>query len=95
MARITLDRLAPSCLPNPSGEEDCARKQLDHVWLNGEADARLGEPGWTARSGRAWLCPMTRCPGAGSMLTGPGAQAPGQFAASHSGRGLASFALCG
>ncbi|MFP4328871.1 MAG: ATP-binding cassette domain-containing protein, partial [Paracoccaceae bacterium] len=45
MARITLDNLAHSYLPNPRGEEDYALKQLDHVWQDGEAYALLGASG--------------------------------------------------
>ena len=45
MAKITLDNLAHSYLPNPQGEEDFALKQLDHVWNDGEAYALLGASG--------------------------------------------------
>jgi len=45
MARITLDNLAHSYLPNPRGEDDYALKQLDHVWGDGEAYALLGASG--------------------------------------------------
>ncbi len=45
MAQITLDNLAHSYLPNPSGEDDWALKQLDHVWQDGEAYALLGASG--------------------------------------------------
>ena len=45
MARITLDNLAHSYLPNPKGEADFALKQLDHVWGDGEAYALLGSSG--------------------------------------------------
>ncbi|MFD1911130.1 ABC transporter ATP-binding protein [Halodurantibacterium flavum] len=45
MAKITLDNLAHSYLPNPKGEADYALKQLDHVWGDGEAYALLGASG--------------------------------------------------
>ncbi|TCP60961.1 carbohydrate ABC transporter ATP-binding protein (CUT1 family) [Rhodovulum bhavnagarense] len=45
MARITLDNLAHSYLPDPRGEDDYALKQLDHVWQDGEAYALLGASG--------------------------------------------------
>ena len=45
MAKITLDNLAHSYLPNPSGEEDYALKELNHDWIDGEAYALLGASG--------------------------------------------------
>ncbi len=45
MAKITLDNLAHSYLPNPKSEDDYALKQLDHVWADGEAYALLGASG--------------------------------------------------
>ena len=45
MAKITLDNLAHSYLPNPGAEDDYALKQLDHVWADGEAYALLGSSG--------------------------------------------------
>ena len=45
MAKITLDNLAHSYLPNPMGEDDYALKTLDHVWGDGEAYALLGASG--------------------------------------------------
>ncbi|MBK0327981.1 ABC transporter ATP-binding protein [Rhodobacteraceae bacterium F11138] len=45
MAKITLDNLAHSYLPNPAGEEDYALKALNHVWVDGEAYALLGASG--------------------------------------------------
>jgi glycerol transport system ATP-binding protein len=45
MARITLQHLAHSYLPNPRGEDDFALKELDHVWADGEAYALLGASG--------------------------------------------------
>ncbi|MEJ6392141.1 ABC transporter ATP-binding protein [Gymnodinialimonas sp. 2305UL16-5] len=45
MAQITLSNLAHSYLPNPSGEEDYALKELNHVWNDGEAYALLGSSG--------------------------------------------------
>src|SRR6056297_1686012 len=45
MARITLDALAHSYLPNPKGEDDYALKELNHVWADGEAYALLGPSG--------------------------------------------------
>jgi len=45
MAKITLDNLAHSYLPDPASEEDWALKQLDHVWGDGEAYALLGASG--------------------------------------------------
>ena len=45
MAEITLDNLAHSYAKAPSGEEDYALKQLDHVWADGEAYALLGASG--------------------------------------------------
>jgi glycerol transport system ATP-binding protein len=45
MAKITLDNLAHSYLPNPKSEEDFALKELDHVWNDGEAYALLGSSG--------------------------------------------------
>ncbi|TRD23318.1 ABC transporter ATP-binding protein [Palleronia caenipelagi] len=45
MARITLENLAHSYLPNPQGEEDFALKELNHDWIDGEAYALLGASG--------------------------------------------------
>jgi glycerol transport system ATP-binding protein len=45
MAKITLDNLAHSYLPDPRGEEDYALKRLDHEWTDGEAYALLGASG--------------------------------------------------
>ncbi len=45
MAKITLDNLAHSYLPNPSSEEDYALKELNHDWADGEAYALLGASG--------------------------------------------------
>jgi glycerol transport system ATP-binding protein len=45
MAKITLDNLAHSYLPNPKSEEDFALKELNHEWTDGEAYALLGSSG--------------------------------------------------
>jgi glycerol transport system ATP-binding protein len=45
MAKITLDNLAHSYLPNPGGEDDYALKELNHDWVDGEAYALLGASG--------------------------------------------------
>jgi glycerol transport system ATP-binding protein len=45
MARITLDRLAHSYKPNPSGPHDYALKEINHVWNQGGAYALLGPSG--------------------------------------------------
>jgi glycerol transport system ATP-binding protein len=45
MAKITLDNLAHSYLPNPASEDDYALKELNHVWADGEAYALLGASG--------------------------------------------------
>jgi glycerol transport system ATP-binding protein len=45
MAKITLDNLAHSYLPNPAGEDDYALKELNHDWTDGEAYALLGASG--------------------------------------------------
>jgi glycerol transport system ATP-binding protein len=45
MARITLDNLAHSYLPNPKTEADFALKPMDHVWQDGGAYALLGPSG--------------------------------------------------
>ena len=45
MAKITLDNLAHSYLPQPKGEDDYALKELDHDWNDGEAYALLGASG--------------------------------------------------
>ncbi|KJZ18321.1 ABC transporter ATP-binding protein [Loktanella sp. S4079] len=45
MAKITLDNLAHSYLPNPGGEDDYALKELNHDWTDGEAYALLGSSG--------------------------------------------------
>ena len=45
MAKITLDNLAHSYLPNPQGEQDYALKELNHDWVDGEAYALLGSSG--------------------------------------------------
>ncbi|MEM9909748.1 MAG: ABC transporter ATP-binding protein [Pseudomonadota bacterium] len=45
MAKITLDNLAHSYMPNPSDEADFALKELNHVWADGEAYALLGASG--------------------------------------------------
>jgi len=45
MARITLDKLAHSYLPNPKREADFALKEIDHVWNDGGAYALLGPSG--------------------------------------------------
>lgn len=45
MAKITLDNLAHSYLPNATSEDDFALKELNHVWGDGEAYALLGSSG--------------------------------------------------
>ncbi|WP_095587246.1 ABC transporter ATP-binding protein [Actibacterium ureilyticum] len=45
MARITLQNLRHSYLPNPSGPDDYALKEIDHVWEDGGAYALLGPSG--------------------------------------------------
>ncbi|MBN2906272.1 MAG: ABC transporter ATP-binding protein [Rhodobacteraceae bacterium] len=45
MAKITLENLAHSYLPNPTGPEDFALKELNHDWADGEAYALLGASG--------------------------------------------------
>ena len=45
MAKITLDNLAHSYLPEPTGPEDYALKELNHDWVDGEAYALLGASG--------------------------------------------------
>src|SRR6056297_501586 len=45
MARITLDNLAHSYLPNPKSENDFALKELNHDWEDGAAYALLGSSG--------------------------------------------------
>ena len=45
MAKITLDNLAHSYMPNPGTEDDYALKELNHVWADGEAYALLGSSG--------------------------------------------------
>lgn len=45
MAKITLDNLAHSYLPNPKSEDDYALKELNHDWGDGEAYALLGASG--------------------------------------------------
>ncbi|WP_424987548.1 ABC transporter ATP-binding protein [Microbulbifer sp. S227A] len=45
MAKITLDNLAHSYLPNPKGEDDFALKELNHDWDDGAAYALLGASG--------------------------------------------------
>ncbi len=45
MAKITLDNLAHSYLPNPTQEDDYALKELNHDWVDGEAYALLGASG--------------------------------------------------
>lgn len=45
MAKITLDNLAHSYLPNPKSEDDYALKELNHDWADGEAYALLGASG--------------------------------------------------
>jgi len=45
MARITLDRLRHSYLPNPSGPQDYAIKEIDLDWEDGGAYALLGPSG--------------------------------------------------
>ena len=45
MAKITLDNLAHSYLPNPQKEDDFALKELNHDWVDGEAYALLGSSG--------------------------------------------------
>ncbi|SDW24786.1 ABC transporter ATP-binding protein [Roseicitreum antarcticum] len=45
MAKITLDNLAHSYLPNPKSEGDYALKELNHDWADGEAYALLGSSG--------------------------------------------------
>ena len=39
MAKITLDNLAHSYLPNPASEDDYALKELNHDWDDGAAYA--------------------------------------------------------
>src|SRR6056297_2777625 len=45
MAKITLDNLAHSYLPNPKSEADFALKELNHDWDDGAAYALLGSSG--------------------------------------------------
>ncbi|MEH6737212.1 MAG: ABC transporter ATP-binding protein [Sulfitobacter sp.] len=45
MAKITLENLAHSYLPNPKNEDDFALKELNHDWVDGEAYALLGSSG--------------------------------------------------
>ncbi|SEL27361.1 ABC transporter ATP-binding protein [Roseovarius nanhaiticus] len=45
MAKITLDNLAHSYMPNPKSEDDFALKELNHDWTDGEAYALLGASG--------------------------------------------------
>lgn len=45
MARITLDNLAHSYLPQPKSDADFALKELNHVWQDGGAYALLGASG--------------------------------------------------
>ena len=45
MAKITLDNLAHSYLPNPTRGEDYALKELNYDWADGEAYALLGSSG--------------------------------------------------
>ena len=45
MAQITLKNLAHSYLPNPTGAQDYALKEMDHVWHDGGAYALLGSSG--------------------------------------------------
>ena len=45
MAKITLDNLAHSYLPNPTSEDDYALKELNHDWEDGAAYALLGASG--------------------------------------------------
>lgn len=45
MARITLDNLAHSYLPNPKSDADFALKALNHDWEDGAAYALLGASG--------------------------------------------------
>ena len=45
MARITLDHLAHSYLPNPKSPADYALRRIDHVWRDGLAYALLGPSG--------------------------------------------------
>jgi glycerol transport system ATP-binding protein len=45
MAKITLDNLAHSYLPNPTSEDDFALKELNHDWDDGAAYALLGASG--------------------------------------------------
>ena len=45
MARITLENLAHSYLPNPQGEGDYALKEMTHIWEDGQAYALLGASG--------------------------------------------------
>ncbi len=45
MAEIHLKSLAHSYYPNPSGADDYALKEIDHVWEDGKAYALLGASG--------------------------------------------------
>ena len=45
MAKITLDNLAHSYLPEPKQPDDWALKEMNHVWADGEAYALLGASG--------------------------------------------------
>ena len=45
MAKITLDNLAHSYLPNPVSEVDFALKEMNHDWQDGAAYALLGSSG--------------------------------------------------
>lgn len=45
MTQITLKNLAHSYIANPTGEQDFALKEMDHVWQDGGAYALLGSSG--------------------------------------------------
>lgn len=45
MARVTLDKIAHSYLPNPQCDADFALKEIDHDWHDGGAYALLGPSG--------------------------------------------------
>ena len=45
MARIELNEIAHSYLPNPGGESDYALKRIQHIWEDGGAYALLGPSG--------------------------------------------------
>ncbi|MYA88353.1 MAG: ABC transporter ATP-binding protein [Boseongicola sp. SB0662_bin_57] len=69
MARITLQNVRHSYLPNPDGDDDYALKEIDHSWEDGGAYALLG-PSGCGKSTLLNIISGLRAPSEGRILFG-------------------------